>query len=106
MPKAFFVVRAVVEAPLRRKFDEWYARDHLPAAVAAFKAEKVWRLWSTADPALHYAVYQFADQERLEAGVTAAALEPLIADFDRTWPTGITRSRDVLSLADEISGAD
>ena len=37
MPPTFFLVRAVVVAPLREKFDAWYATDHLPWAVKAFK---------------------------------------------------------------------
>ena len=61
MPKAFFIVRAVVAAPLREKFDHWYATDHMPAAHAAFKSEKCWRFWSAREPGVHYAVYRFAD---------------------------------------------
>ncbi len=38
MPKAFFVVRAVVEDRLRQKFDHWYSTDHLPWALKDFKA--------------------------------------------------------------------
>jgi hypothetical protein len=103
MPKAYFVVRAVVEAPLRQKFDHWYSTDHLPSAMAAFKAEKAWRLWSTVEAGVHYAVYQFADMRRLEAGVNPQSLQPLIADFDKTWPAGVTRSRDILAMVEERS---
>jgi len=46
MPKACFVVRAVVEAPSREKFDHWYATDHFPEALAGLKPEKGWRFWS------------------------------------------------------------
>jgi len=28
-------------------------------------------------------------------------LKPLIADFDKSWPSGVTRSRDKLVLAEE-----
>ena len=31
-------------------------------------------------------------------------LKPLIADFDKNWPTGVTRSRDMLTLAEERFG--
>jgi hypothetical protein len=27
----------------------------------------------------------------------------LIADFDKSWPSGVTRSRDLLTLAEERS---
>jgi len=44
MPAAFFVVRATVADPAKRKaFDEWYRREHLPDAVKAFGVEKAWR---------------------------------------------------------------
>lgn len=39
MPKSFFLIRAVVAAPLREKFDHWTSTDHLPRALADFKAE-------------------------------------------------------------------
>jgi len=40
MPKAYFMVRAVVGEPLRQKFDQWYSSHHLPMALKDFKAEK------------------------------------------------------------------
>jgi hypothetical protein len=104
MSKAYFMVRAVVEEPLRKKFDHWYATDHLPWALKDFKAEKVWRFWSTLDAGVHYAVYQFADQTKLDAAMKDEILKPLIADFDKNWPAGVTRSRDKLTLAEERIG--
>ena len=104
MPKAYFMVRAVVEEPLRKKFDHWYATDHLPWALKDFKAEKAWRFWSTIDPSVHYAVYAFADHAKLDAATTEAVLKPLIADFDKAWPSGVTRTRDKLVLAEEVGG--
>ena len=44
-------------------------------ALAEFRAEKCWRFWSAADPAVHYAVYQFPDMARLNAFATAPATE-------------------------------
>ena len=105
MPKAYFMVRAVVEAPLRQKFDHWYSTDHLPWALKDFKAEKAWRFWSTVDPGVHYAVYQFADEGKLKAAMKDEILKPLIADFDKNWPSGVTRSRDMLEMAEERAGA-
>ena len=55
MPTTLFLVRAVVVAPLRSTFDHWYATDHLPWAVKAFKCEKAWRFWSALEPGVHYA---------------------------------------------------
>jgi hypothetical protein len=102
MPKAFFMVRSVVTEPLRQKFDHWYSTDHLPRALADFKAEKGWRFWSTADANVHYAVYQFADQAKLDAAMKGDVLKALIADFDRNFPT-VARSRDFLTMAEELS---
>lgn len=104
MSKAYFMVRAVAEAPLREKFDSWYSSHHLPMALADFKAEKAWRFWSTLDPSVHYAVYQFTDEAKLKAAMKDESLKPLIADFDKSWPSGVTRSRDLLNLVDERAG--
>lgn len=104
MPKAYFVVRAVVEEPLREKFDAWYSSHHLPMALAEFKAEKCWRFWSTAEAGVHYAAYQFADTARLDAALQSAGFKDLVADFDQAWPKGVSRTRDKLSLAEERSG--
>jgi hypothetical protein len=101
MPHAFFMVRAVVEQPLRQKFDRWYTEHHLPMALAAFKAEKAWRFWSTAEAGVHYAVYRFADTARLDAALKGPRFKELIADFDQAWPSGVTRTRDMLELAEE-----
>jgi hypothetical protein len=101
MAPAFFVVRATVADPSRRKaFDEWYHREHLPDAAKAFGAAKAWRFWSITDPALHQATYEFADQEALDRALGGAALKALVADFDRAWPD-IPRTREILVLAEE-----
>jgi DNA-nicking Smr family endonuclease len=96
MPDAYFMVRAVVEKPLRQKFDQWYASHHLPMALAAFKAEKAWRFWSAAEAGVHYAVYRFADMARLDAALKAPSFKELVADFDQAWPHGATRTREIL----------
>jgi hypothetical protein len=53
MPKAYFVVRSVVEEPSREKFDHWYATDHFPEALAGLKPEKGWRFWSAREAGVH-----------------------------------------------------
>jgi hypothetical protein len=104
MPKAYFMVRAVVEEPRRQKFG-WYSTHHLPMALAEFKAEKCCRFWSAADAGVHYAVYQFPDMARLDAALKSDGFKMLVADFDRDWPSGVTRSRDMLNLVEELAGA-
>jgi hypothetical protein len=104
MAKAYFIVRAVVEAPQRQKFDRWYSSHHLPMALAEFKAEKCWRFWSAADPAVHYAVYQFPDIARLDAAMKSEGFKGLVADFDRASPAGVTRTRDLVEMVEEKAG--
>ena len=101
MSRAYFIVRAVVAAPLRERFDHWYATDHMPSAHAAFNSEKCWRLWSAREPGVHYAVYRFADLAAADAALNAESFKALVADFDRAWPSGVTRTRDVLSEVEE-----
>jgi hypothetical protein len=103
MPKAYFMVRSVVTEALRQKFDHWYSTDHLPRALADFKAEKCWRFWSTMDAGVHYAVYQFADIAKLDTAMKSDAFKALVADFDQSWPAGVTRTRDLLSMVEERS---
>jgi hypothetical protein len=105
MPKAYFMVRSVVEEPLRGKFDQWYSSHHLPMALSEFRAQKCWRFWSAADAGVHYAVYQFADMARLDAALESEAFKGLVKDFDQAWPNGVTRSRDKVSLVEERSAS-
>jgi hypothetical protein len=101
VPKSFFLVHAVIAEPLRDKFDHWYSTDHLPRAIRIFKCEKAWRFWSEAEPGVHYAVYQFADKARLDAALSSDAFKELVADFNRSWPEGVTRTRDVVTMVEE-----
>ena len=105
MAKAYFMVRAVVEEPLRQKFDHWYSTHHLPMALEEFKAEKCWRFWSTVDAGVHYAVYQFPDMARLDAAMKSQGFKGLVADFDQASPSGVTRTRDLVNLVEERSGS-
>ena len=102
MAKAFFVVRATVaDASRRAAFDAWYSREHLPDALKSFGAEKAWRYWSLTDPALHHAMYQFADEAALDRATKGEHINRLVADFNRDW-SDVTRTREVLVLAEEF----
>ena len=105
MPKAYFVVRAIVEPPLRQRFDHWYSSDHLPKAIAAFKCEKAWRFWSAVEAGMHYAVYQFADMAKLDAALASDGYKRLVAEFDAAWPHGVSRTRDRLNMVEEMEGS-
>ena len=98
----FFIVRAIVpDTAQRAAFDKWYAEEHLPDAVKSFGAEKAWRFWSVSDPAVHEAVYQFADKASLDRAINGEEMKRLIADFNRDWP-GVTRTREILVRAEEF----
>ena len=102
--KAYLVVRAVVAEADRRDFDQWYRTEHLPDAVKAFAALRAWRGWSRTDPSVHCAFYQFADVGAVEAINNSPAIRTLIAEFDRRWGTRVTRTREIIEVADEIGG--
>jgi hypothetical protein len=102
MPATYFVVRATVADPARRKaFDAWYQNEHLPDATKSFGVKKAWRFWSLGDPAIHQATYQFDDEASLDRAMKGEDMKRLIADFNRDWPD-VTRMRDTLVLAQEF----
>jgi hypothetical protein len=99
--KAYLVVRAVVaDAADRPGFDRWYADEHLPDALNAFAARHAWRAWSRTDPAVHCAFYAFDSVENAEAIATSPAIKALIAEFDVRWGGRVTRTREILAVAD------
>jgi hypothetical protein len=102
MPAAYFVVRATVADPAKRRaFDKWYQTEHLPDAAKSFGVTKAWRFWSLADPSLHQATYQFADEAALDRAMNGADMKRLVADFNRDWPD-VTRTRETFVLAEEF----
>jgi len=105
MATSYLVVRAVVADPAdRKRFDHWYETEHLPDAVAAFRARRGWRCWSRTDPAVHVAFYEFASVDEVEALAGSPALGALIAEFDRVWGTRVRRSREILEGTGDVQG--
>ena len=103
--KAVFLVRSVVaDESLRERFDQWYSTEHLPLAISTLGADKGWRAWSKTDPSVHYAAYHFDSMEKLEASLASDGFKAIVADYDKTWPQGVTRSREVLHFAEEVLG--
>jgi hypothetical protein len=102
---AFLVVRAVVSDPNdRAAFDHWYRTEHLPDALRAFKAQAAVRGWSALDPSVHTAFYRFDTVEEVQAISNGPEIAALIKEFDRVWDTRVTRTRDILSIVDELKG--
>jgi hypothetical protein len=103
MAGACLVVRATVADPAdRAAFDAWYRDEHLPDAMKAFQARSAWRGWSQTEPSMHCAYYRFDSLERLNEIVSGPAIAGLIAEFDRHWAGRVTRTREVVTVADEI----
>jgi len=103
MSGAWLVVRAVVADPDDRvAFDTWYRHEHLPDAMKAFSAKAAWRGWSATDPSIHCAYYRFGSLDQLDSVMNGPAIKTLIAEFDRCWLGRVTRTREVLAVADEF----
>lgn len=103
MAGAWLVVRATVaDAADRAGFDQWYRNEHLPDAMKAFRVSTAWRGWSQQDPSVHCAQYRFDSLDALNAVMEGPAIRALIAEFDRVWGTKVTRTREVLAIADQI----
>lgn len=101
----FFIVRAQVKAANDRPaFDRWYQDEHLPEALAAFKARRAFRGWNTLDPTVHCAFYEFDSLEAALAIQGTDALKALIAEFDRCWGDSVTRSRDMVEIVQTLEG--
>jgi hypothetical protein len=101
---ALLVVRATL-ANLRDRlaFDDWYHKEHLPDAMKAFGVRTAWRAWSQTHPAVHCACYRFETLEDAARATTGAAIEALIAEFDRCWGTKVTRTREVMNVVEEAA---
>ncbi len=106
MPKTYLMVRSVVsDAALREKFDHWYSTEHLAWALDVLQAEKGWRFWSKVEAGAHVAVYQFPEGTDVEAALKSDGFRELAADYDRTWPAGVARTRDILQMVEERDAA-
>lgn len=100
---AYFIVRAkVADAALRNDFDRWYQDEHLPDALKGFNARRAWRGWSSVDPNVHYAYYEFDSLAQAQAISNSDALKGLVVEFDRVWGDKVTRTRDVVEVAQTL----
>ena len=102
---ALFIVRAEVSEADRAAFDRWYETEHLPDAMAAFGTTRARRGWSDLDPAMHVAIYEFDTLDRARevvGGDASDAIRALIAEFDRVWQGRVTRTRELIGIAQEL----
>ena len=102
---ALLIVRAEVPADDRAAFDRWYEAEHLPDAMAAFGTARARRGWSELDPGVHVAIYEFdrlEDARAIVGGDASDAIRALIAEFDRVWQGRVTRTRELVAVAQEL----
>ena len=103
---ALFIVRAIVPEADREAFDHWYETEHLPDAMRAFGTDRARRGWSEIDPGTHVAVYEFptlAHARRIAANDGSPEIQALIAEFDRVWQGRVTRSREIVGVAQDLA---
>lgn len=102
---ACLLVRAEVrdEADVA-KFDTWYENEHLPDAKIAFEATRAWRCWSSVNPGVHQAFYEFPSEEAALAILETDAIKALIEEFDETWGDRVYRTREILKVVQRLEG--
>ena len=98
----YLIVRAVVPEADRAKFDQWYQDVHLPEALAVFDAVSAWRGWSHDDPGVHFAFYEFPSLAEAAAIGDSEAMKNMRSDFDQNWQNRISRSREIIEIAQNI----
>src|SRR5712691_10791270 len=104
MATAVLIIRArLINLADRQRFDSWYRDEQLPSSVRQFKAQRAWRCWSRTNPLVHIALYEFPSVEEAESILDSAALAAQSAEFDRVWGTGITRTREIVEVVEELS---
>lgn len=84
------------------KFDVWYEREHLPDARKAFSAVRAWRCWSSLNPRIHHAYYEFSSEADALAVLESNAIKALIQEFDETWGDRVKRSREILKVVGRL----
>ena len=93
-------VRDAADVP---KFDEWYEKEHLPDAVAAFSATRAWRCWSSINPGIHHAYYEFPSEAAALAILDTDKIKALIQEFDDKWGDRVHRTREILKVVGRIN---
>ncbi len=99
---AYLIVRAEVDSSIKNPFDTWYQNEHLPDAFEAFQVLSAKRGWSSVDPDVHIAFYEFPDLAAAEALMGSDIMKEFIADFDRNWAGMVERTREVVEFSQTI----
>ncbi|MGI9475268.1 MAG: hypothetical protein ACR2PI_01070 [Hyphomicrobiaceae bacterium] len=83
-------------------FDAWYQNKHMPEAKEAFGIERAWRCWSSINPGVHHAYYEFASEAEAVAILESDAIKALIAEFSETWGERVHRTREILKVVQRV----
>lgn len=95
MTAQLMVKSTLLDLSARDAFDRWYGEDHMIQAASAFSPERCWRAWSTIDPAIHYANYEFSDLDKITDMMASETFVALVNDFSSTWNGRVVRTRDI-----------
>ena len=99
---AYLIVRAKVDESSKTEFDSWYEQEHLPQALEAFSALTAKRGWSSTEPNVHVAFYEFENLPAAEAIINSNTMKAFIKDFDNNWTGKVERTRELISFAQQI----
>ena len=99
---AYLIVRAEVEPSVKSKFDTWYQNEHLPDALKAFDAVSAKRGWSSVEPDIHIAFYEFVDLDAANTLINSDIMKGFIAEFDRHWAGKVLRTRELVEFSQTI----
>jgi hypothetical protein len=102
---AFVLVRSAVTNPDdRNAFDHWYHTDHIPLVFSKIaNVNHAWRFWSKSDPAVHYTLSEFSNTSELQRATSSEAFKYIVAEYDRSWGSRVTRTRDILEKVQHFS---
>ena len=96
---ACLIVRAEVDPSVKDAFDAWYENEHLPEALKGFNASGAKRGWSSVDPNVHIALYEFPDLAAVNAVMNGEAIKSSTKEFDRHWQGKVTRTREIVAFS-------
>ena len=100
--KIFLVVKSFVPSRLKKKFDNWYEKEHLFEAKETFYAISASRGWEIENENIHYAYYEFDNLKKANEILKSEALNKMINIYDKKWSNQIERTRKIISIIQEI----
>ena len=100
--RIFLVVKSFVPSHLKKKFDDWYEKEHLFEAKQNFYAISAFRGWEIENEDIHYAYYEFDSLEKANEILKSEALSKMVHIYDKKWLNQIDRTRNIISITQEI----